>query len=140
MFGHKDKQKKLKRKRKHGKFTAKQRKLQHFSTIDSNLPTKRHRQGKAEATASTATRLRHAKVWQSTQHANGKPRPIIEYMQLTDGAEADKLTVRANRAAKHAVLRRETGRFALQNGLFWRAKRHETQHIEYQDVAGGAQN
>ena len=82
LFGHKGKQKKLKRKKKHEKFTAKQRKLQHFSTIDSNPPTKRHRQGKAEATASTATRLWHAKVWQSTQHAIGKPRPIIEYMNV----------------------------------------------------------
>ena len=65
---------------------------------------------------------------------------VIEYMQLTGGPAADKLTARANRAAKHAVLRRETGRFALQNGLFWRAKRHKSQHIEYQDVEGGAQN
>ena len=92
------------------------------------------------ATACSAIQLIYTKRGKGHNTRPKMPRTIIEYMQIAGGPAEDKLTARPSRAAKCAVLRRETGRFALQNGLFWKPKRHISQRAEYQEVAEDAQN
>lgn len=92
------------------------------------------------ATACSAIQLIYTKRGKGHNTRPKMPRTIIEYMQIAGGPAEDKLTARPSRAEKRAVLHSETVRFAFQNGLFWKAKRHKTQHIEHQDVAEDAQN